>query len=102
VVQYYEKGERDGKEIDIPKYVRLACFAVVKGAEDYDGPEAASTEKPKRKRKTKGKANNQEKVRKAKHKGAPASPKPAKDKAKPRASVAALKKEKPRAGKEKR
>jgi transcriptional regulator with XRE-family HTH domain len=102
VVQYYEKGERDGKEIDIPKYVRLACFAVVKGAEDYEGPEDTSAEKPKRKRKAKGKANSQAKERKAKHKGTPAAPKPARDKAKPRAAAAPMKKEKPRAGKERR
>jgi transcriptional regulator with XRE-family HTH domain len=100
VVQYYEKGERDGKEIDIPKYVRLACFAVVEGAEDYGGPGAASNEKPKRKEK--GKANGPAKERKAKHKGAHAAPKPAKNKAKPKAAAAPVKKEKARAGKEKR
>jgi DNA-binding XRE family transcriptional regulator len=38
VVQYYEKGERDGKTIEIPKTVRLACFAVAQGIEDYLGP----------------------------------------------------------------
>jgi transcriptional regulator with XRE-family HTH domain len=101
VVQYYEKGERDGKEIEIPKYVRLACFAVVKGGEDYDGPEAASTEKPKRKRKAKGKTNGPAKERKTKHKGARAL-KPAKLKLKPQTAAAPVKKEKGRAGKEKR
>ena len=39
VVQYYEKGERDGKKIVIPKYVRLACYAVSNGVEDFDGNE---------------------------------------------------------------
>lgn len=37
MIQYYEKGERDGKEIKIPKYVRLACYAVGKGIRDFDG-----------------------------------------------------------------
>jgi len=39
VVQYYEKGERDGDKVVIPKYVRLACYALAQGVEDYDGPE---------------------------------------------------------------
>lgn len=38
VVQYYEKGERDGKEVGIPKAVRLACFALSEGVSDYHGP----------------------------------------------------------------
>ena len=37
VVQYYEKGERDGEPVKIPKTVRLACYAVAKGAKDYHG-----------------------------------------------------------------
>jgi len=37
MIQYYEKGERDGKRITIPKYVRLACYAVVSGVHDFDG-----------------------------------------------------------------
>ena len=40
MIQYYERGERDGKPITIPKYVRLACYAVSKGINDYDGQEA--------------------------------------------------------------
>lgn len=40
VVQYYEKGERDGDSIDIPKSVRLACFALAQGVTDYHGPDA--------------------------------------------------------------
>ena len=39
MIQYYEKGERDGKKIVIPKYVRLACYAVSNGVEDFDGNE---------------------------------------------------------------
>lgn len=38
VVQYYEKGERNGEKVKIPKAVRLACFALSKGVNDYDGP----------------------------------------------------------------
>ncbi|WPZ35206.1 helix-turn-helix transcriptional regulator [Thalassobaculum sp. OXR-137] len=38
VVQYYEKGERDGEKVQIPKYIRLACSAVASGVADYDGP----------------------------------------------------------------
>ena len=38
VVQYYEKGERDGEKVEIPKAVRLACYALSRGVEDYGGP----------------------------------------------------------------
>ncbi len=38
IVQYYEKGERDGKDVEIPKSVRLACYALSIGIEDYTGP----------------------------------------------------------------
>ena len=41
VVQYYEKGERDGGKVKIPKTVRLACFALTQGVEDYQGPSRA-------------------------------------------------------------
>lgn len=37
MIQYYEKGERDGKAIVIPKYIRLACYAVGEGIADFDG-----------------------------------------------------------------
>ena len=37
VIQYYEKGKRDGKEVDIPKTVALACYAVSSGIADFDG-----------------------------------------------------------------
>ena len=40
MIQYYEKGERDGKKINIPKYVRLACYALGEGIHDYDGERA--------------------------------------------------------------
>jgi len=38
VVQYYEKGERDGETVKIPLSVRLACKALADGVEDYHGP----------------------------------------------------------------
>ncbi len=38
MIQYYEKGERDGEKVEIPLSVRLACFALVEGIEDYHGP----------------------------------------------------------------
>lgn len=38
VVQYYEKGERDGGKVVIPKTVRLACFALSQGVSEYKGP----------------------------------------------------------------
>lgn len=36
VIQYYEKGDRDGKKVDIPKAVELACMALSLGFEAYD------------------------------------------------------------------
>ena len=38
VVQYYEKGVRDGYRVEIPKSIRLACFALSTGCADYSGP----------------------------------------------------------------
>jgi transcriptional regulator with XRE-family HTH domain len=35
-VQYYEKGERRGEKISIPKTVELACFAISCGVEKVD------------------------------------------------------------------
>ncbi len=37
MIQYYEKGERNGEKVKIPKTVRLACYAIDQGVEDYDG-----------------------------------------------------------------
>ena len=54
IVQYYEKGERDGEKVKIPKHVRLACYALIVGVADYHGPEAEPAgdgRKQKRKRK---------------------------------------------------
>jgi transcriptional regulator with XRE-family HTH domain len=39
VVQYYEKGERDGEKVSVPKTVRLACWALISGQADYHGPD---------------------------------------------------------------
>jgi transcriptional regulator with XRE-family HTH domain len=38
VLQYYEKGERDGERVSVPKTVRLACYALLNGITDYHGP----------------------------------------------------------------
>lgn len=37
MIQYYETGERDGKAVEIPLYVRLACYAIERGCADFDG-----------------------------------------------------------------
>ena len=37
MIQYYEKGDRDGRKVEIPKSVRLACFAITQGVQDFDG-----------------------------------------------------------------
>lgn len=37
VIQYYEKGDRDGKPVEIPLTVELACLALSLGFEGYDG-----------------------------------------------------------------
>lgn len=36
-IQYYEKGERNGKKVKVPKTVRLACYALHQGVDDYEG-----------------------------------------------------------------
>lgn len=41
MVQYYEKGQRNGKKVGVPKTVRLACYAVADGIADYGGPPKA-------------------------------------------------------------
>ncbi|WP_269580731.1 helix-turn-helix domain-containing protein [Roseibium sp. Sym1] len=37
MIQYYEKGNRDGRPVEIPKSIRLACFALSNGIGDFDG-----------------------------------------------------------------
>ena len=39
MIQYYEKGERDGKPVEVPKYVRLACYAIKHDVVDFGGDE---------------------------------------------------------------
>lgn len=40
MIQYYEKGNRDGRAVEIPKSIRLACFALAQGIADFDGQNA--------------------------------------------------------------
>ena len=51
MIQYYETGKRDGKAVEIPKAVRLACFALAAGVEDFDG-NARQPDEPKPTRRT--------------------------------------------------
>jgi transcriptional regulator with XRE-family HTH domain len=37
VIQYYERGHRDGRKVAVPKTVELACFALAAGVVAYDG-----------------------------------------------------------------
>ena len=37
VIQYYERGHRDGKKVEVPKSVELACYALAVGVGEYDG-----------------------------------------------------------------
>ena len=37
--QMSECGDMDGEPVEIPKTVRLACYALTRGREDYSGPE---------------------------------------------------------------
>lgn len=46
VIQYYEQGERDGKPVDIPKTVALACYALSAGVDSYDGTVERPSGKP--------------------------------------------------------
>jgi transcriptional regulator with XRE-family HTH domain len=47
MIQYYEKGERDGDKVEVPKAVRLACYALTVGISDYLGPDEADGPKKK-------------------------------------------------------
>ncbi|WP_370334889.1 helix-turn-helix domain-containing protein [Parvularcula marina] len=38
MIQYYEKGERDGENVHIPLSVALACYALSVGVTNYRGP----------------------------------------------------------------
>lgn len=48
VVQYYEKGERDGDPVAIPRTVRLACWALLNGINDYAGALDGAAPRPKK------------------------------------------------------
>jgi transcriptional regulator with XRE-family HTH domain len=39
VIQYYEKGRRDGKPVEIPRAVELASYAISVGIGRFDGNE---------------------------------------------------------------
>jgi len=39
IIQYYEKGERDGEKVAVPLSVKLACYALSQGIGDYLGPD---------------------------------------------------------------
>ena len=38
IIQYYEKGIRNGEKFEIPKAIELACYALGLGIESYSGP----------------------------------------------------------------
>lgn len=40
MIQYYEKGARDGRPVKIPLYVALACYAVSEGVTGFNGARA--------------------------------------------------------------
>ena len=40
MIQYYEKGNRDGRPVEIPKSIRLACYALSLEIIDFDGSDA--------------------------------------------------------------
>lgn len=44
IIQYYEKGERSGKAVEIPRTVRLACYALSRGIGDFDGQKVEAVE----------------------------------------------------------
>lgn len=54
MIQYYEKGERDGDKVEIPRSVRLACFALAEGVEDYHGPQRKTKRREEKPKKDKG------------------------------------------------
>ncbi len=43
VIQYYEKGKRDGKKVEIPKSIQLACYALSRGVSAFDGKTAKNS-----------------------------------------------------------
>ena len=47
MIQYYEKGQRDDQAVEVPKAVRLACYALEQGVGDYDGEQPKPRKDPK-------------------------------------------------------
>ena len=45
MIQYYEKGERDGEPVTVPRSVRLAAWALGEGVSDFDGERVKGREK---------------------------------------------------------
>ncbi len=52
MIQYYETGKRDGKAVEIPKAISLACYALASGVEDFDGTVRQPDEPPASARRT--------------------------------------------------
>ena len=50
VIQYYEHGARDGKKVEVPKTVELACYAVSVGVGEYDGKPVAAAKRARKRR----------------------------------------------------
>lgn len=61
IVQYYEKGERNGEKVKIPKHVRLACYALTLGIGDYHGPDEEGDEIPAGEKPARGKRRRERK-----------------------------------------
>ncbi len=68
VVQYYEKGERDGEAVKIPRTVRLACYAISSGVTDYHGPDKDKKDKKDRDEEREASSDKPEKKGKKKKK----------------------------------
>lgn len=45
IIQYYEKGHRDGKPVIIPRTVRLACYAISQGVADFSGEQVVPVDR---------------------------------------------------------
>ena len=45
MIQYYEKGDRDGRKVTIPLTVALACYAVTRGVRSYDASDLPAPDK---------------------------------------------------------
>ena len=82
VVQYYEKGERDGEKVKIPRTVRLACAALSNGLGDWQpAPTKPATKRPAKPKAEKPKVEKPKAEKPKAEKSKAEKPKPAKDKA---------------------